>query len=202
MTLTAIHFTFVTFLLALAVQTFWNCGFYAITREGKIMHFIYEILMKKKEKRYDCMPEGNQAYDEKLFRALYGDFEKLRTEGKTAVYNRIASEMKGLKIFSDQEPHEIAENISTREERRLVKEEDPPSKNRFYFKQSAFVFPAILRDPIVGCITCMGSFHSLVLYTSYSLFLGFSWNFFEWVLLAVSAAFTGEFLWKMNSKLN
>jgi hypothetical protein len=49
--------------------------------------------------------------------------------------------------------------------------------------------------PVVRCITCMASFHSLIIYGAYSYSHRIDFNFFVWALLAIPIAFTNTLGW-------
>lgn len=190
-----IHFTWHTYYCMVALVTLWNLGFFAITRKGKLLYFILEYFTNKKSVQHAALPAGNRKFDAQIKNALIefvGDKRKMAVDTK----------MEFLKSFlqnPNTNPNEyymitsygsVLENI-----------EDGKNSNKWHYLKDVDIFPHVIKDPIVVCITCMASVHGFILYVLHCVIFNHSWNPIEQIAISVPVAFLGELFWKLKLKL-
>jgi hypothetical protein len=164
----------------LGLVTLWCCGVYAITRKGKIGYFILKFFDRKKQVRENFNEVANMNYDAELRAHLAHTHRPAEIEDADEVENF----MDLHSIFSELDSEELLRRIAS-----------PNDFNEYFYMKDVPVFPSYIKDPIIGCVTCMASLHSLVVYTAFTVLLDFYWNPFEWISLAIPAAFINEFLY-------
>jgi hypothetical protein len=184
-----IHFNWHFYFCLLAFVTVWDCGFFAITRKGKIGYFFNAWFLRTRPQVQNFEHEANLRIDSEIVALLaatpvYGGHSDFQLRAIILDY------MNKNNIFSSEDTTaEILANLQG------------SKTNKYCYIKDVKILPDHLTDPIVTCITCMASVHSLIIYSTVCVILGIGWNPLEWAALAIPAAFTGEILWKLKAKL-
>lgn len=187
-TIEQLHFTWVTYFCMVALVTIWNLGFTAITRKGKLLYFILEYFTRKKTVEVPAKTFEGDVIDQEI-EHLIKDTPWLKDQ-ISIVKNWLQYGMgKHQEFFSKYGAEHILANIKN------------GVANDWYYKKEKDVFPDLIKDPLVVCITCMASVHGFILYTIHCILLHHPWNLIEQIAISVPVAFLGEFLWKLKLKI-
>jgi hypothetical protein len=169
----------------------WVLGFFAITRKGKLLHFILAFFERTIPIKVECDPQGNKRYDEQLLQAFAVDAPQnwqdlIGSASSEELFHRI------IRTFLISSKLTATDTFET-----IVQNLKSGTTNKYLCEGKKAVFVDLIKDPIVVCITCMPSLHGLLLYTTMCLYKHWTWNPIEWVLIAVPVAFTGTFFWRL-----
>lgn len=188
------HLHWNNYYMLVILVTIWNLGFTAITRKGKLLYPILKFFEKKRAVEVKALPEGNKKFNEEMSKAYVDYLADLTTAEKKNIdllskitFVKFFLEHRNpLKYYSKKEYAEIAINMGD---------------NLWYYDKMVDVYPDLIKDPIVACITCMASVHGLSLYVIYCLYHHQAWNPIEQLAISVPVAFLGEFLWKLKLRI-
>lgn len=201
MSITHINFDFAFYFCMVALVSLWNCGVMAITREGKIFHFVLRFFDRKKEVETLLAEAASRVVDAELTESLK-EFSCTREKMYDIVEAYMMQEQVHSKTSKDETLNLLLEQYQLANSQSLITgRQRYPSFNEWYYYKKEPVFPSWIKDPIITCITCMASFHSLVLYTIVTACRDYYWNPLEWIAVAIPVAFTGEFLWFLKKKI-
>lgn len=200
MSISDLNYGFSFYFGLLAFATLWICGLFAVTRKGKLLYFVLRYFERVRTERRNCSVGVNKIFDMEMAVGL-----PLREGNINSPLDSLQQYVKGYmdehKIFSDVTTNDLLINLIARHTARVAQKSTEHAVNEYYHLEDVSIIPAYIRDPVICCITCMGSLHTLIVYTASSLLFHYPWNPFEWVALAVPAAFTGEFLWFLKKKI-